>query len=137
MNLFDPELYRGLRRPVEEAETLPLECYTSHEFYKREVKEIFMKSWNCIGRVDFIKRPGDYYTHNLVDVDLIVVRDNDNKVRAFANTCRHRGAKLLEGDGHCAAIHCPYHGWAISSTARCWRSTPWRTSRSWTRRSSA
>ncbi len=114
MNLFDPETYRGLRRPVHEAETLPAECYTSEEFYRREVECIFMKTWNCIGREDFIKKPGDYFTHNLVDVDLIVIRGRDNKVRAFANTCRHRGAKLLEGDGHCAAIHCPYHGWAYN-----------------------
>lgn len=114
MNLFDPARYAAVRRPLLEAETLPLECYTSPEFYQREVQEIFMKCWNCIGREDFIKKPGDYYTQSLVGTSLIIVRGSDNKIRAFANTCRHRGAKLLEGDGHCAAIACPYHGWVYN-----------------------
>ena len=50
MNLFDPDTYARVRKPLLEAETLPPSCYTSHEFYEREVSNIFLKSWNLIGR---------------------------------------------------------------------------------------
>src|SRR6185437_12074670 len=115
MDLFDPSRYAGVRRPLLEAQTMPVDCYTSPEFYQREIEQIFMKCWNCIGREDFIKKPGDYYTQSLVGMSLIIMRGNDNKIRAFVNSCRHRGAKLLEGDGHCAAVACPYHGWVYNT----------------------
>jgi phenylpropionate dioxygenase-like ring-hydroxylating dioxygenase large terminal subunit len=114
MDLFDPKTYAALRRPLLEAETLPVECYTSPEFYKREVSNIFMKCWNCVGREDFIPKPGDYFTETLVGASLIMMRGRDKKIRAFVNACRHRGTKLLDGSGNCRAITCPYHGWAYN-----------------------
>jgi len=111
MNLFDPATYRAVRRPLLQAETLPPECYTSPEFYQREVSNIFMKVWNCVGREDFIKKPGDYFTQTIVGSSVIVIRGRDNKIRAFVNACRHRGARLVEGDGRCKSLVCPYHAW--------------------------
>ena len=50
---------------------------------------------------------------------MIVLRDRKGEVRAFANTCRHRGAKLLEGEGHCTSlIVCPYHSWSFALDGR-------------------
>ena len=115
MDLFDPATYAGVRLPLREASTLPIDCYLSDEFYKREVETIWMKSWNLIGRTDYIKNPGDYFTRSLVGVSLIIMRGQDNKVRAFVNACRHRGTKLLEGKGQCATVVCPYHGWAYNA----------------------
>src|SRR5262245_16257511 len=109
MNLFDPATYRAVRRPLLQAETLPPECYTSPEFYQREVSNIFMKVWNCVGREDFIKKPGDYFTQTIVGASVIVIRGRDNKIRAFVNACRHRGSRLVEGDGRCKSLVCPYH----------------------------
>ena len=43
MNLFDPDTYARVRKPLLEAETLPPACYTSHEFYEREMSNIFLK----------------------------------------------------------------------------------------------
>lgn len=113
MDLFDPKTYEAVRRPLLEAETLPPECYTSEAFYQREVETIFMKVWNFIGRVDYIPNPGDYYTVDFVRVPLIVVRGEDGEVRAFVNSCRHRGAKIAAGEGHAKALKCPYHGWVF------------------------
>ena len=115
MDLFSPETYKGVRRPLREAETLPPECYLSEEFFKREVETIFMKSWNCLGRKDYVNNPGDYFTRNLAGVSLIVMRGHDHKIRAFINACRHRGTTLLEDKGQCAQISCPYHGWAYNT----------------------
>jgi phenylpropionate dioxygenase-like ring-hydroxylating dioxygenase large terminal subunit len=109
--LFDPATYAGVRRPLEEAETLPPHCYTSEAFYRREVLRIFMKVWNFIGRADRIPHPGDFFTLEFAGVPVVVVRDQDGQVRAHANSCRHRGALVAFGEGNCRAFKCPYHSW--------------------------
>jgi phenylpropionate dioxygenase-like ring-hydroxylating dioxygenase large terminal subunit len=117
-DLFDPTRYAAVRRPLLEASTLPPECYTSSAFYEREVSNIFMRCWNLIGRADYASKPGDFFTHTLVGSSLIVMHGEDGKIRAFVNSCRHRGAKLLEGDGNCKSIRCPYHSWLYSTTGK-------------------
>lgn len=113
-NIFDASHYKNVRKPLLEAETLPPWCYTSQEFYDREVDRVFRKTWNFLGRTDEIPNPGDYMTFDLCGEPLIVLRDRDGTVRCYANTCRHRGAKMLEGKGNCRAISCPYHGWVYA-----------------------
>ncbi len=103
--------YEAVRRPLAEAETLPPDCYTCEAFYRREVARIFMRKWNLIGRADYWPKPGDYAAMELVGVQYLVMRGRDGRLRAFANSCRHRGAKLLDGEGSCDRIVCPYHGW--------------------------
>jgi choline monooxygenase len=109
--LFDPQTYAGTRRPVREAETLAPAAYTSTEFYHREVERIFMKEWNFMGRADHLREPGDYAAFEFVGVPLIIVRDQQGCLRAFSNSCRHRGTQLTEGEGHCKNFRCPYHSW--------------------------
>ena len=44
---------------------------------------------------------------------LFVIQNGAGELRAYANTCSHRGSKLLEDEGHCkSVIQCPYHAWA-------------------------
>jgi choline monooxygenase len=112
LDLFDPAHYAAVRRPLLEAETLPPWCYTSTAFYQREVETIFRKVWNFVGHVSQIHKPGDYFTLNFAGVPTIILRDGAGQLRAFANTCRHRGSELLEGSGHCRTIVCPYHSWS-------------------------
>lgn len=110
-NMFDPKLYAGVRRPLLEAETMPAWCYTSSEFYKREVDRIWRKIWNFVGSVDQVAKNGDYFTLNFAGVPVIILRDQNGALRAYANTCRHRGCELLEGKGNTKLIVCPYHSW--------------------------
>src|SRR5262249_6786438 len=49
--------------------------------------------------------------YDLVGESVIVLRDLGGTIRAFANSCRHRGTRLLSGKGSCRAIACPYHSW--------------------------
>lgn len=111
-SVFDPSAYANVRLPLSRAETLPPWCYTSGDFYRREVETILLKEWNLLGRVDRIPNPGDYFTVNFVGVPLIILRDAEGRVRAYANTCRHRGAEIVSGEGNCRVLTCPYHGWA-------------------------
>ena len=113
-DVFDPAAYAAVRRPHLEAETLPPFCYTSQAFYAREVERIFLKEWNLIGRDDRIPKAGDYFALDFAGVPVIVVRGKDGVVRALANTCRHRGAKVMAGEGNCAALRCPYHSWTYA-----------------------
>ena len=118
-DMFAPSLYGDVRLPLLEAGLLSPWCYTSREFYEREVSGIFMKAWNLVGRVEQIPSPGDYLTVELAGVSLIILRDENRQVRAFANTCRHRGCRLLTGEGSCDRyVKCPYHGWAYAFDGR-------------------
>jgi len=113
-DIFDPSHYGSTRLADSEAETLPAWAYTSPEFYEREVERIFMRVWNFIGRAEHIPNPGDYFTLEFAGVPIIVVRDDAGRLRAFVNSCRHRGTILVEGEGNCRAFRCPYHSWVYA-----------------------
>jgi phenylpropionate dioxygenase-like ring-hydroxylating dioxygenase large terminal subunit len=118
VDIFESRHYRKARAPALEAETLPPWCYTAPEFYAREVERIFRKTWNFVGRADEITKPGDYLVFDLVGESVIVLRDRAGALRAFANTCRHRGTRLLSGSGRCTSIACPYHAWVYDLDGR-------------------
>lgn len=117
--LFDPQTYAAVRRPLTEAETLPSECYVSPEFHRREIERIFRPRWRFVGRTDELAAPGAYRSIDTFAGPVIVVRGRDGVLRAFLNSCRHRGAQLLDGQGECAsAIVCPYHAWKYDLDGR-------------------
>jgi phenylpropionate dioxygenase-like ring-hydroxylating dioxygenase large terminal subunit len=114
VNLFDPGTYGAVRRPLLEASGLPPACYTDGEFFARESEAIFRRSWIMVGRGDEIARRGDYFTVDLGRLAWVVIRGADGEVRAFANNCRHRNARLLDGRGNCRTVVCPYHAWTYA-----------------------
>jgi phenylpropionate dioxygenase-like ring-hydroxylating dioxygenase large terminal subunit len=70
------------------------------------------------GGVD-IPKAGDFHTFDFLGESTVVVRGKDGGVKAFANVCRHRAARLLDGpSGRCARIVCPYHAWTYSLDGR-------------------
>ncbi len=101
----------ALQLPVLEASTLPPDCYHSQAAYDAEVKHIFTKEWNCVGRVEDIPNPGDYFTKDIITEPVLVARDGDGVIRAMLNVCRHRGCKVVENAGTVKNFKCPYHGW--------------------------
>jgi len=111
-DLFKPEKYAATRLPLDQASNLPSWCYTSAEWHEREVETIFKTEWLCVGRVDQVPEPGDFYSIELIGRPLVVVRDNQRKVRVHSAICRHRGAVVAEGkQGRCRSFVCPYHSW--------------------------
>jgi choline monooxygenase len=116
-DIFNPAHYSKVSLPLEECEGLPRWCFTSEEFYDREVDRIFLKTWIFIGRADEVANPGDYFTAELAGEPIIIIRDRKNVLHALGNTCQHRGARLLTGKGRCkGAITCPYHAWSYDIT---------------------
>ncbi|MEM7221557.1 MAG: aromatic ring-hydroxylating dioxygenase subunit alpha [Pseudomonadota bacterium] len=111
-DLFDPAHYRGTRRPLLEAETLPAWCYGGAAFYRRELARAFRPAWRFVGRAEELAEPGDHMSVWSAAGPVIVLRDDDGALRAFANSCRHRGAQLVESCGRAKRLVCPYHGWS-------------------------
>ena len=100
--------------------TLPGRYYTSEEIFRAEVEQIFSRHWLCIGRAEQIPHPGDYMLVQIVDENLLVVRDRRGSIRAFFNVCRHRGSRLCtqERGRFSETIQCPYHAWTYSLDGR-------------------
>jgi choline monooxygenase len=111
MNRFDPARYRNVRLPLDQAHGLPPDCYVDDSFYQRELQTIFERGWVMVGRVDRLPAAGHFFTAEFGRTRLILTRADDGALHALANTCRHRGAPLLQGQGQCKTIACPYHAW--------------------------
>ncbi len=110
--LFAAEGYAEVRRPLLEASTLPPHCYTDDAFFRREIERVFRAHWQFAGREEQLEGPGSYFCHDGPGGGVIIIRDSGGEVRAYANSCRHRGARLLQGSGSCKRIVCPYHSWS-------------------------
>ena len=102
----------------DDALSLPPSIYHDPEILNLEVDQIFRKDWICIGRLAEIPEAGDYICRDVTDSPVFVVRQKDSSVKAFANVCVHRAARLLDGEGHTSRISCPYHSWTYEITGQ-------------------
>ena len=50
----------------------------------------------------------------MVGKSILLTRDRQGALHAFANFCRHRGTRLADGKGNCKVLTCPYHGWSFA-----------------------
>ncbi len=101
-------------KPVEQATTLPSRFYTDPAIYALEREHILKKSWLCAGHSDQIPSAGDYFTVEILEESLLLVRDSDNQIRAFSNSCRHRGFPVADGSGNKHVFTCGFHGWSYN-----------------------
>lgn len=91
---------------------LPPEAYYGAEWFGREQRDLFGRSWVFAGVMSDLAEPGDFLTAQAGPFPLAAVRDSAGDVRGFHNICRHRGTELLEGRGNAGnTITCPYHAW--------------------------
>ena len=105
------QLLKQVKPPIASSPSLPPRCYSSSEILELEKQKIFLNSWIAVGRSDQWQKSGDYSTREVLDIPIILIRDKHNNIKAYSNSCRHRGAKLLEGTGNCRTICCPFHCW--------------------------
>ena len=104
--------FEKVLRPVEAAESLPPVCYVDETLFEREMDQAFRGGWVSVGRLDDLVVPGDYLALDVGGTPLVLLLDSSSQLRAFANTCRHRGTQLLPpGRGRCERIVCPFHAW--------------------------
>ena len=92
--------------------TLPRDLYVSDEAFVFDTQVMLKSVWLYACTVAHVKNPGDFFVFELAANSIIIVRGRDNEVRAFWNSCRHRGAKIcLEQRGRAPRLMCPYHQW--------------------------
>ena len=102
-----------------ELPVIPGGRYTDPAFLALEERHLWKKSWLYALHVDELPRPGSYRLWRRTGSPIILVRDRDGAIRAFYNTCRHRGAPLVEKDaGETKGFFCRYHGWSYDLTGR-------------------
>ena len=110
-----------LPTPVPDMGTGPIstEPYISPEYFDREREKIFRRAWLNVGRVDEIPESGDYTVKEIaiLGVSVLIVRGKDGQVRAFYNTCTHRGMAVADckpsDKGNTSKFACPFHGWTF------------------------
>jgi phenylpropionate dioxygenase-like ring-hydroxylating dioxygenase large terminal subunit len=100
------------------APMLPRECYTSAEFFEFEREAVFARSWICVGRAEQISHPGDFLAVSVAGEPLIVVRAQDNNIRAMSAVCQHRGQVLTCTSGSTRTFRCPLHFWSYDLNGR-------------------
>jgi Rieske 2Fe-2S family protein len=96
---------------------LPAAAYYDVDWYRREMREVFGRTWNLVGHELDIAKPGDFLAVDVGGEPIVVVRRTDGELTGYVNICRHRGMVVVTGDpvtgtGSCdSALRCPYHGW--------------------------
>lgn len=110
----EQDLYHGLRK-VEA--TLPSSAYLGQDEYQRDLDAIWYRRWIMVCRDADIAEPLAYRVFTIGTQEVLVVRDETGSLRAFHNTCRHRGSQLCtatSGRLKARLLTCPYHSWSYS-----------------------
>ena len=110
LNLYNPG------NPLEQAYTIPAPWYFDERIAQLERNSVFASNWQVVGRVDQVKDRGQFFTIDVNQEPLLVVRSDDGKLRAFFNVCRHHAAAVVPEVAGCAKqFRCPYHGWTYGN----------------------
>jgi phenylpropionate dioxygenase-like ring-hydroxylating dioxygenase large terminal subunit len=90
---------------------IPASDYYSREFAEMENELLWPRVWQMACREEDIPKVGDFSTYDIVDDSIIVIRTAPDEIKAYHNSCPHRGRRLTEGCGHTPRFHCRFHGW--------------------------
>lgn len=104
-----------LQASLEQGYTLPAAWYTDEAIFTRERARIFHRTWQYVGMIEQVARPGDFFTCTIGNVPIVVTRDEAGELQAFINVCRHRGSELvLQACGSRKTLQCHYHAWTYN-----------------------
>ncbi|MEP7454391.1 aromatic ring-hydroxylating dioxygenase subunit alpha [Phyllobacterium sp. SB3] len=93
--------------------------YSDPDYFRLDMENIFYRDWLFIGHDCEVARPGNYFTVQIGDYPVVIVRDREKKIRAFHNSCRHRGSRVCASErGSSAKLVCPYHQWTYELDGR-------------------
>lgn len=94
---------------------VPASNYYDRGHWKLELDRVFARMPLMLATSAEIPNPGDYKALDAAGVPVLISRDQDGQIRAFVNSCAHRGAQIMnEGRGHARRFTCPYHAWSYN-----------------------
>jgi len=97
---------------LEFADRARKERYFGPDFYQLEAELLWSRVWQMACRLEEIPQARDFVEYEILNQSVVVVRTEDGGVSAFQNACRHRGVKVVQGQGTCeSGFICPFHGW--------------------------
>jgi phenylpropionate dioxygenase-like ring-hydroxylating dioxygenase large terminal subunit len=99
--------------------SLPGWLYHDPDFFIAEQGAFLRAAPQIVCHENEIALAGEWRSLDYLGASVIVIRGDDGEVRAFANVCRHRGSRLVDGTGGCARVlTCPYHAWSYARDGR-------------------
>ena len=103
----------GLLLESEATNIVPKERYVSQEFFDLEMEKLWPYVWQMACREEEVRNVGDFLEYVIGDQSILVVRSAPDTIKAFFNTCSHRGTRLASGVGNFATseMRCRYHAW--------------------------
>lgn len=104
-NACAPQIDNGTARPTSDR-------YHDRDYAKAEWERVFARSWLLACPVSDVREAGDFARFDIGPESFIIVRGDDDVVRAHYNVCPHRGSQLVQSDtGSVMKFSCPFHSW--------------------------
>ncbi|WP_257350640.1 aromatic ring-hydroxylating oxygenase subunit alpha [Pseudalkalibacillus decolorationis] len=110
---MDVKLNHRYKADAQQSYTLPSSYYTNEAIFNMEKEKVFCKNWIFAGHIEKVSEPGEYFTFQIFDQNIMIIKGADKTIRGFYNVCPHRGHELVEGEGKKSIISCPYHAWTF------------------------
>ena len=86
--------------------------YNDPDVFQTDLEEIFYKEWLFAIPACDLEKAGSFVAQSIGAYKIIIVRGQDNVIRAFHNACRHRGSMICKvAKGNSPKLVCPYHQW--------------------------
>jgi len=113
-----PAVLRAVGDAPLETSSIPRRRYTSGAVHELEVDKVWRRVWQMACREEQIPEVGDSLVYSAPGLSLVVVRSGPDEIRAFHNSCLHRGTRLRSQSGRIAELRCPFHGftWNLDGT---------------------
>ena len=109
---MNPQEIKSLADKQRERFALDQAFYRDPDIYRRDIEEIFLKSWLYAGHQSEIPNVGDWFLFEFDEESVIIVRSKQGEINALLNVCRHRGSRICVDSSGCSKrLTCRYHGW--------------------------
>ncbi|MGH7943419.1 MAG: aromatic ring-hydroxylating oxygenase subunit alpha [Opitutaceae bacterium] len=93
--------------------------YTDPDLFALDLELVFYREWLFVGHSAELPAAGSYITLQVGDYPVVLVKGRDQLIRAFINSCRHRGARVCpDAKGAVRKLVCPYHQWTYQLDGR-------------------
>ena len=108
-----------VKEPLGTANGLPNAHYIDPAVFAEERDALLFGQWAGLAVAADVPEAGDAKPITFMGMPLLLLRDRNDQVRVFQNTCRHRGMILVEEPRKIeGAIRCPYHSWCYSTEGK-------------------